>query len=101
MLAMGFLDESTYNEEIIYEGKDSIRTKFKTKSTINNAQNRVNHNSKNKRVSNLPLEVNIRLLYKWRDSKLHPVKLISLSVASFLISFLKFTNITFTTLNAT
>jgi hypothetical protein len=101
MLAMGFLDESTCNEEIRDECKDSIRTKFKTESTVNNAQNRVNDNSKRKRVIELPLEIKIRLLCKWRDSKLHPVKLRSLSVASFLMGFLKIRNITFATMNAT
>ena len=101
MLAMGFLDESTCNEEIKDEGKNSIRTKFKTESIVSNAQTRVNDNSKRKRVTDLPLEVNIRLLSKWRDSKLHPIKLRSLSVPSFLMVFLKITNITFATMNAT
>jgi len=73
---MGSLDDSTCSEEIRDEGKDSIRTKFKAESTVNNAQNGGNDNSKKKRAAGLPLEVGIRLLCKWRDSKLHPVKII-------------------------
>ncbi|XP_057838519.2 histone acetyltransferase of the MYST family 1 isoform X2 [Cryptomeria japonica] len=71
---MGSLNDSIGNADVRHDnGKDLMRYKIKTENTLNNGGN---DNSKRRRVCPLPLEVGTRAQCRWRDSKLHPVKVI-------------------------
>eukprot|EP01018_Ginkgo_biloba_P004810 Gb_36892 [translate_table: standard] len=63
-------------EDLTWDSKSNIKIEPFSQNIVTSLENGLDDNSKKRKFSCLPLEVGTRILCKWRDSKLHPVKVI-------------------------